>query len=87
MLYVKHIDITDVTVKFKDRLFNNKLHVLNFDCECERSELNRFAYANITYKTSMPIYENVVQWGPIYLRYFTQTKQIIDNEQSILNLN
>jgi len=68
---VEIINISDITVSFKDRLFDLKT--------TPQVELTKQALKHITYKTNMWVYSNICKYDGVLIEYKTQTTDEINN--------
>lgn len=81
------VNVTDITDKFKSKLFDLKTDpALNLS-EGEMTNLHRKAMKSITYMSNMYFYSNVCRIGMHLIEYKTQTTDEIIGDHSITFLN
>lgn len=80
------VNVTDVTDKFKSKLFHLKTDPVLMTREGEMTDLHRKAMKSITYMSNMYFYSNVCRIGMHLIEYKTQTAEFISDE-SIRFLN
>ena len=72
------INVEDITIKFKDELFDKKVSLPYRENEFERICLFK-ALKNITYLTDLYVYKNTIKVDNYVCTYITQTSDNINN--------
>lgn len=80
------LHIEEITVKFKDKIFN-LTKAPSGTLSPFVAMLKRIALRNVSYITNMPVFSNIVDAYGICLEYKTQTPERVIGVESIFYMN